>query len=383
MTQHARSNAAKGFSLLELLLASALALVVLAGGVGVATGLQRRSQLEQEVMSAQVAGRALKEVLASELAGAGAGMKNAQLTFSGLLDQRLALNVLHEPNLASAAGSLFPADSSFALPPAPYLASDALQLWWSDLDTLLQLTGCFGESVIQPGGVGACTRTPVNPSWSGVPVMLVNPDLGAGCSVTAHAINAWGFTFQPGMGNAGATSGLCTTLTDAAWTRAGWRAMRVVGSAWRVNWASGEPVLEYDRPETPPGDWTAVSRAVERMKVRQAVVDPSTGVRRWFPDPETGRTRALSQCTLLQMGAGGECAVPWLVTLPTTDDALRAELGRQVQELEVTLTLRTRHSASELRVEGAPPDADEGFPQDGFKRRTFTFRVTPRNFLAP
>lgn len=381
----------RGFTLLEAMLASALGIVVLAGAVGVAAQLQRRSVFEEQVMQAQVSGRAVKDIMAADIARAGAGMRNARLMFDSTNALRLGLNVLNEPDLSSAqpAGApIFHPDSNrpFAMPPAPYLPSDALQLWWGDVDSMVMLGGCgggTGNKVTQGNSLNVCSpATAYPPGFFDGQLMLLNPTTRVGCHVVPQGQTGQGFNANPGRGTAGGpTTGACSNGNDAIWSQPGWMAMRTRGAAWRVNWAGGEPVLEYDPPETPVVDWTEVSREVERLKIRQGIRTAPTNPLRWYPDDTVVPARpAISDCTLAQLQPGGVCEVTWMVP-PLTDLVdLRAALQAQVQEVEVTLTLRTRRQDQEMNLVDLP-DQGDGWPNDGYKRRVYTFRVVPRNFL--
>jgi type IV pilus assembly protein PilW len=113
------------------------------------------------------------------------------------------------------------------------------------------------------------------------------------------------------------------------------------------------------------------------MKIRQAVVDlasPQTAYR-WFPDVTAGRP-AIDNCTRATCTADTGSS-------PGSDAELRQMLQQRVREMEVTLVIRTRRADVSVVKAGAPVRYDEeGFPVDGYKRRTLTFRVTPRNFSA-
>jgi type IV pilus assembly protein PilW len=164
------------------------------------------------------------------------------------------------------------------------------------------------------------------------------------------------------------------------WRDDTWMTMRTVSAVYRVNWTGGTPALEYLAPGATT--WQVVSRNVERLKVRQAVIDltaPNTAYR-WFPDPTAGRP-AIDQCTQTNTA----CGVALVAGETDANDAERRNLLRKrVRELEINLTIRTRRADRATFDPGVAVTTrdEEDFPKDGFKRRTYTFRVAPRNFAA-
>lgn len=377
----------RGFTLLEMMFASAMGIVILAGALTIAVQLQKQAVFEEQTMIAQLTARAVKETLYNDLLRAGTGTGNSPITFADG-DVRSPVTVLTEPDLSSA-NPYFPGDSStFALPPSPYLPSDAIQLWWGDTEKMVLMDDCIGGSDyrIREGTSDTfCTAPNPDETLSG-PALLVNPTLGFGCLLNVSSVSATSLQINANPGAAGfgsgtTTTGPCADPNDPAWTNRGWFTLQTRGAAYRVNWATGSPVLEYDPPVPPEVNWVPVSRDVERIKVRQAVIDLTqpAAEARWFPDPENGRTKAIDQCTVADAGPGGECEVLGLSTVPTTDQDLRIELERRVRDLEVTLTIRSQRYDPQLVVPGFPPGPD-GFPQDGYKRRIISFRVNPRNF---
>ncbi len=379
----------RGFTLLEMMVSSAIAIILLAGAMGVAVQFQKRSVFEEQTMIAQLTGRAVKDLIASDLLHAGGGMGNATVTFSEG-DERSPISVITEPDL-SVAHALFPADASpFALPPAPYDAlfrSDAIQLWWGDADLMTPLGDCNGGGgyrVRMGDSFTFCTPPTPNTALAGEEAVVANPQVGFGCHVHVQNVNAASqrINANPGRNGSNITTGRCADEDDAAWTQAGWQVMATAGASYRVNWVSGSPVLEYDPPDPPEINWVPISREIERLKVRQALVDLNNplGEHRWFPDPAAGRTKAIDQCTLADTAAGGPCESPGLTPTPTTDAELRRALQQRVRELEVTLVVRSQRADSAKITPGFLPLDEDGFPQDGYKRRTFTFRLHPRNF---
>jgi type IV pilus assembly protein PilW len=381
----------RGFTLLELMVSSAIAMILLAGAMTVAVQFQKRSSFEEQTMIAQLTGRAVKELLSNDLLSAGMGMGNAKVTF-GDGDDRAPITVLTEPDL-SVAHTLFAGDSSaFALPPAPYdsvFKSDAIQLWWGDTDLSTPLGDCeiAGSSYrVRPPGASEsfCTAPEPNPALADEEAIVANPKFRFGCHIDIHGVNASSrrINANPGRNGSSVGSGPCGDPGHSAWRERGWQVMATAGASYRVNWATGSPVLEYDPPDPPEVNWVPLSRDVERLKVRQAVVDLDNplGPRRWFPDPAAGRHKGIDQCTLADTAVGGPCEMPGLNPAPTTDAELRLALQQRVRELEVTLVIRSQRADQAQIKPGFLPLDEDGFPQDGFKRRTFTFHLHPRNF---
>jgi type IV pilus assembly protein PilW len=387
------SSSKRGFTLIEVMIASALGIVVL--GVGLVAGMQmqRRAVFEEQTMMAQVTGRAVKDLLTTDLQRAGTGMGNAPITF-GNNDHRFAIQAWTEPNLNTGVDSLA-ADSNFALPPSGTLyanmVSDALRLYWGDTRSIVVMRDCNGgqNGPIRTGSSDTfCTapNPPLGmhpaPSQPDTPAILVNPVREMACHVLIHGINdnSMKMNANPGSGGNNTSNGPCSEPNHEMWRDDTWMTMRTVSAAYRVNWAGGTPALEY----LPPGDstWVLVSRNVERMKVRQAVIDltaPNTPYR-WFPDALENRP-AIDACTVLN----NNCRVATLNGEPdATNEDRRNLLRKRVRELEINLTIRTRRAdRTVFDPSVAVTETDEdGYPKDGFKRRTYTFRVAPRNFAA-
>ncbi|MGA9525549.1 MAG: prepilin-type N-terminal cleavage/methylation domain-containing protein [Myxococcaceae bacterium] len=377
----------RGFTLLELMVSTAIAMILLAGAMTVAVQFQKRSAFEEQTMMAQLTARAVKEIFANDLLSAGMGMGNSPVTF-GDGDLRVPITVLTEPDL-SAAHALFPGDAStFALPPPPYDAvfrSDALQLWWGNLDTVAQMDDCAGGAVyrIREGSPNDfCTAPDPDVALDGQQAFLVNPTVGFGCHLEITGVASDQISATPGRTGNNITSGACADPADPAWTQTGWLTMAAAGASYRVNWAGGSPVLEYDPPDPPEINWVPLSRDVERLKVRQAVIDLTNplGERRWFPDPAAGRNTAVDECVLADAVVGGPCEVLGMTPAPATDAELRLALQQRVRELEVTLIIRSQRADPERITPGFLPLDEDDFPQDGYRRRTLTFRVHARNF---
>ncbi|WP_074948461.1 PilW family protein [Myxococcus fulvus] len=386
-----------GFTLLEVMIASALGVIVL--GIGLVAGMQvqRRALTEEQTMVAQVTGRAVKDLLTLDVQRAGIGMGNSPIQFSEG-DQRYAIQSWTALDMTTATPP-FAADATFALPPAgtPYsgMTSDVLQLYWGDPRTMVTMERC--NAFAAPGrpttttsvklGNILCTapapHTRLQPtSGQPTPALVANPTAGAlACHFRVNNVRAGDAVIEatPGRGTATTNSGPCTS--DAGmFTNPGWNIMRTVSAAYRVNWRGGHPALEYLAPGA--ANWAVVSRDVERMTVRFAVIDltqPAVAYR-WFPD-NAGRP-AIDACTRTRADCAVNVVTP-IETAPTTDNELRDLLRRRIREVEIELVIRTPRSdrtvvdPTKINV----PD-DDGFPQDGFRRRTYTLRVSPRNFVS-
>ncbi|GHG86179.1 prepilin-type N-terminal cleavage/methylation domain-containing protein [Comamonas sp. JC664] len=390
-------RAPRGFTLIEVMIASAIGIIVLAVGLMAATQMQRRALLEEQTMTAQTTGRAIKELIAADLMRAGAGMGNAPIIFHDMR-RHSAIQVWTEPDLSAAVMTRpFPADPSFALPPADYadFASDVLQLHWGDTRGMvtLQSQNCIFPNVRESRNV-YCTA--INPSTllqptttPTVPAFAVNPNRQLACHLRVTGVDSGSrrVLAEPGMGSDNTTSGPCfdtpsgTFWNDDPGGGNSWFIMRAQSASYRVNWAGGTPALEYLAPGAE--NWVVLSRDVERLKVRLAVtsVAPPLGIVRWFPDIPNGRPNPIDECTI------DTCPIelhPDHEPVPAgTVEELRDRLWQRVREAEVTLVVRTAKQDRDAFDPTQPMALDaEGLPVDGYKRRTFTFRVTLRNFAA-
>ncbi|WNZ62651.1 prepilin-type N-terminal cleavage/methylation domain-containing protein [Myxococcus sp. MxC21-1] len=393
-------RARRGFTLLEVMIASTIGLIVLGAGLVAAMQMQRRALFEEQTMLAQVTGRTVKELIAADLQRAGAGMGNSRITFHDMRVQT-AIQVWTEPDLATAdATRPFPEDPGFALPPAGPLeesVSDVLQLHWGDTRGMVTMAPCGGPpppatGTARSGVQGFCTS--MNPStrlqptttpW--VPAFVVNPNKDIACHVRVTNVDTGSnvITAEPGFGTDNTNNGPCAEPADSRWSvndprQDTWRIMQAQSATYRVNWASGTPTLEYLGPGA--ANWVVLSRDVERLTVRlgvAAIAEPFGGMR-WFPDRENGRLFSLDECTI------DTCPIevhPSEPGAPGTDEELRLRLRQRIREVEVTLVVRTPRPDRQAFDPDGPIRVDaEEFPIDGFKRRTFTFRVTLRNFAA-
>ncbi|NTX39931.1 PilW family protein [Myxococcus sp. CA051A] len=381
----------RGFTLLEVMISSAIGVIVLGVGLVVGMQMQRRALFEEQTMVAQVTGRAVKDLLTLDVQRAGIGMSNSPIQFADG-DQRFAIQSWTGLDMRVATGP-FASDLGFSLPTnAPYtdMASDVLQLFWGDPRSMISLTGCDG-GISSNVRVGAELCTTPNPptvlkpaAGPPTPILVANPTQGAlACHFRLTDVRAGDarVVASPGLGIANTNNGPCSDPLDPLWQRAGWVAMRTVSAAYRVNWAGGSPALEYMAPGA--NTWAVVSRDVEQMTVRYGVINLNlpNNAYRWFPAVPGGTS--IDQCT---MNGTTACTVDVLVsdeTPVTTNEELRARLRQRVREVEITLVIRTPRSDRSVVDPATINVLDQDFfPQDGFKRRTYTLRVTPRNFVS-
>ena len=372
------SHARRGFSLVEMMIATTVAVIALTGAIAFSIALQRRAGLEEQAMLAQELARAVKDLLSGPILRAGAGLGTVRL---GGGQSRYALAV--ETNAA------FAADSTFSLPSGAYagLASDALHLAWGDSSTLVALAECGGGGTGMRNGANACTVKDGAATLLDQEVVFTNPMLKVACQhKVTHAPGDKKLQTNPGAGgNLPPSEEPCEAINAAFWSTPGAMVMQMGAAAFRVNWASGDPVLEYD-PDgvvSTGSGWQAVSREVERLQVRLGVAnltDPALDLT-WFPREEAGGAiPAIDQCT------AAICAVPGGIDAQdtTSGDAdldARDALMRRVRVVELEITARSRRPDRDQIVQvgaGFGTDSD-GNLQDGFRRRTYTVHLAPRN----
>ncbi|RKH30011.1 prepilin-type N-terminal cleavage/methylation domain-containing protein [Corallococcus praedator] len=392
----------RGFTLLEVMIASALGVIVLTTGLVVGTQMQKRALFEEQTMMAQVTGRAVKELFTTDLARAGTGMGNTPISFD-TDDERSAITVWHKPDLTGNDTPLGP-DPDFVPAPTEDLESDALQLYWGETNGMMTLAPCT-----EAPNVGRyrsndlttfCTgKDPsngmVNPAQPTIAV-LVSGGNKVACPVRIDTVMAG----APGKFTVHAptpevpSSPKCKGEVDTEfWKPTGvktdvenWLALRLGGAAYRVNWKNNIPTLEYRAPGQ--AAWSVVSRDVEQMTVREGIIDlfEARNIVTWYPDaPAAGITRPyISECTLADFNAG-PCKIDLKgadgvdLPAPATQEELHRRMRQRIRELEVTLVIRTRRINQDAILGGQD---EEGRDQDGYKRRRFTFRILARNFAA-
>lgn len=384
MTQrHSRNT---GFTLLEVMIAAALGIVVVATGLAVGTQLQRRALFEEQTTMALTTGRTLEELLSSQVARAGAGMGNTPISFADGND-RFGIEVWSNPS----AEPFFTSDGDYVPPDAGknQPASDALRLYWGNSGSLISLEGCGvkGSSVRQ--GTDQFCMAPNSSSGLNPPTgqpftlaVLANANEQSACALQVTNVNPGANLLTATIGSG--TGDCALPENHVHWTGTDWLIMGLEGVAYRVNWKDGIPTLEA----LPSGaaEWQVVSRDVEQLKVRQAVVNllDVNAAPRWFPEPDlslsTPPRPAISDCTAGDLATVCQVETPDFESFdtPETEKIRQRRLQQRVREVEITLVVRTRRSNRDV----TEPDVqdEDGFFKDGYKRRTFTFRVAPRNF---
>ncbi len=383
----------RGMTLIELMVASAMSLVVIAGLVGTTLQFQAMGFAQQQRMTAQQSARAAADVLTLSLQEAGSGIGNARLNL-GANATRSAIDVTTADEFLN--------DADFELPKAPYLAypSDSLVLY-SGRSAGLRSTACCGGGggacgtcSIRSGGETCMATSPVGAVAQSEAVVYVNSTLGVACAQNVDTAP------QPTrLASSGGVAGYsapnasdpCGT-NGQAWCSANTWVLPLRSVGFRVNWKPTTPggpqrprlQIDADGPLGPDA-WADVLWDVERLQVRLLVSNlTNANAAQYFPDDAAGRI-AIDACT------AATCAVPGgtdardaaqAVGL-SADQAVRAALMRRVRAVEVTLLSRTVSAdRSQLQVQpgGEFVLTTEGLPLDGLQRRRLTFQVTPRNF---
>lgn len=424
---------ARGFTLLEMMVASAISILVLAGALWSAAELQRRGTMEESLMDAQNALRVARELLESEIQRAGAGMGSAPLVFgqrASVDDIRYAVVVgTNEPFDGT---GLFAADTTFKPPPKTYgtRMSDAVQLWSWDTEafdpasgspvlTPLVICAQDGSTTMYRAADKLCVVASAG-DLVGRTLMVIKPSTRKACVMTVTSEDAsklGGYVVLgvsakwPGAGETFTPSGPCISSASPIsaeytnfWTYDQDNPVYVVplrGVMFRVNWASGGPVFERQEftstaAATTP-KWVALSEDVDLIKLRLGVVndvsnpaDPLQDVM-WFPDTTTVPAHpTVDSCpkgtgtscdALVPVNPADPTKYPWKAS-PTEFDA-RDALMRRTRMVELRVTTRTTKPDSTIAVKmtGSTYSLDsDGNPIDGYKRRTSTLEVMLRNF---
>lgn len=390
--------APRGFSLIEMMIASTIALLIIVGAVSAGIYLQRRGLLEERTMETQNAGRAARDLLSPAVQRAGAGFGSAPL-YLGAPPQDLRYAV----SVSSDAG--FTGDPTFALPTGTYagMRSDVLELFEADVARTMRLNTC-GATDVRTGGNNngpLCLERPAPPNTdaglpASTPVVVTNPQVRAACVGVAEAgRNSGGNNLSWTLGAPGASpfpaSGPCsgTTPVPQVFTdvEAGFNLNNDVlllplsARAFRVNWRSGQPVLEMD-PDGSLGaqGYQPLSNEIEQLRVRLGVDLRLDAGLAYYPDPTSNPVRPyVDQCT--NATCWSHLATVDAGTMGTNDfgpGSARDELMRRVRVVELSITARSALPDSQSALDGGVDD--ENNPQDGYKRRHFLIRVAPRNF---
>ncbi|HEY1907245.1 MAG TPA: hypothetical protein VGG91_14460 [Myxococcaceae bacterium] len=381
----------RGFTLMEAMVASAMGMVVLTATLTVGVQLQRKAFFEQQSSLMQGGTQAVTDFFGPMLQRAGEGMGNARINLGGS-SFAYAIQVTTADRFSGFPG--------FAPPPDAYAdrISDSLQLRWGDATSVVPLSSCQlsgadgGTSGFSREGSGLCTATQATTFPQGTPVFVVNPDLPEACSQIVTGTSTSGTpgvhaptlpaTPYPSSNDAPAGDGCAMGGSLYATQRS--VVMSSGGATFRVNWATGSPVLEYTNraPPLPTDAWTEVSRDVEQMTIAFGVRDLTTdaGVPlTWFPGADGGVS--VDQC--MGQSPGGNCAVPGGMGPPALDPTAWDALMRRVRAVEVRLVARSsrRENIATMAPDGGGFARDEyGNPDDGLVRRTLVLTLAPRNY---
>ena len=401
----------RGVTLIELMVASAIGMVIIAGVLGAGLHLQRQGMTEERRMQSQLAARAAAEVLTQEITSAGLGIGSSRVNLGGANRSSALAVTTDDP---------FGADATFAAPAAPYAAmtSDSVTIMTGDASLLINM-GCCGGGGGGAGctgcrmrnGANACALLDAPGAINGREIVFVNPALGVSCLATVTGVNNRIIQTTPGRGNNNPPPGdPCEEASGSFWCTNGAMALQVATSVFRVNWAPRAPGLpqrpRLQRDPDGPGaaGWQDILLDVEQLRLRFGVVNFGDGSLTWFPDAAAGRP-PLDQCTMPTCAIpGGVLAAP--VGPPTNlaadvfavsdgapgmsypdDEATRIRLERRVRMVEVSIVTRSptvdRQAVEPLGADGVLIPFridDEGFPRDGYSRRRWTFVLSPRNF---
>jgi prepilin-type N-terminal cleavage/methylation domain-containing protein len=389
-----RQSAPRGFTLVEVLIASTISLIVLSMAVVVGVQLQHRGYMEERTVETQNAARAARDMIASSIQRAGAGAGSLPLAVgtngAGTVDLRYAVWPVTNANFT---------DGGFAQPTGRYagLTSDVLEIWETDPGVLIPLKTCDGTSSPWQG-TKLCTSVAPPASVLGRMAAVVAPEPSARTAVCVGVIGAldqtinppgdrdYGLEWTPGMpGNALPGGHPCASYpastNGTVWGAADIYLMPLTARSFRVNWTGGQPALEMD-PDGFAGNqgYTVVSRDIEQIKVRMGVVNPDSPASAvlYFPDPVAARP-ALDQCT------HANCAplIAWDAGAPVAGNegpgSARDEMMKRVRVVEVEITARSQR----MDVSGQTSDGgvdEDGNLMDGYKRRHTVIRLAPRNF---
>ncbi len=367
----------RGFSLLELLIAAAIGLVVIAGAIAGGMYMNQQSLDQQQRMFAQQSVRAAQDLISDEIRRAGGGFGNAQLvTGSG---KHSAITVTTD--------DAFSGDSTFTAPTGTYadMISDSLSTLTGLADGTLgtdccqagtsQCSGCFLRS-----GSDVCVTDGATSDMQSAPVIFANARTQVYCLHRVTSVmGSTRFSTSAGFGITQVdSSSPCRDQGASFWCNPNTTLQKAGGATFRVNWTDQRPRLQMD----PDGlntakDFIDILWDVEQMVFRfglENLASPGTIV--WFP--ESGTTRLpLDQCPK----DPSRCPVPGGTN---TDDAgltLLEQLQRRTRLVEVRLVVRSPQVDRNLVSRdgtGFRLDTD-GYPRDGYTRRNYTFQVAPRN----
>jgi type IV pilus assembly protein PilW len=376
---------------MEAMVASSMGLVVLTATLTVGIQLQRKAFFEQQSSLMQGGTQAVTDFFGPMLQRAGEGMGNARINLGGS-------NFAYAIQVTTA--DRFSGFPGFVPPPDVYAdrISDSLQLRWGDATSVVPLSSCQlsgadgGTGGFSREGSGLCTATQATTLPQGTPVFVVNPDLPEACSQIINGpttsgvagVHAPTLPAVPYPSSNDAPSGDGCAMGGSLYATQRSVVMPSGGATFRVNWASGAPVLEYTAraPPLASDTWTEVSRDVEQMTIAFGVHDLTTdaGVPlTWFPGGDGGVS--IDQC--IGQSASGSCSVPGGMGPPALDPTAWDALMRRVRAVEIRLVARSsrRQNTAVLVPDGGAFARDQdGNPDDGLLRRTLVLTLAPRNY---
>ncbi|MCP3144153.1 PilW family protein [Pyxidicoccus xibeiensis] len=376
---------ARGFTLIEMMIASSLSLAVLAGAVTVGVALQRRGILEERTMETQNTSRAARELLIPAMQRAGAGFGKARLNVGGdgaQVDQRYAVWVT--------TNATFPGDPSFAGPTGVYagLISDAVEIWDADSARAVQLRSRLACGNAIWDGAQLCAQSVgVNAPPANSLSVVTNPTESTACvGVVGAARTTETIAWTAGAPNQTLPAGApCSTVAASGnvFTGSDSYLMPLNVRAYRVNWRSGRPVLEVDPDGSAGGaGYQPLAQDIERLKVRMGVYNPDLPNNDvvFFPEANAGRP-ALDACTNATCWSKIPGDAGTVGAAEFGPRSARDELMRRVRLMEVLITARTpQMDVQAAGADGGTTRDEEGNLVDGFKRRHSLQRIAPRNF---
>ncbi|MBX7096997.1 MAG: type II secretion system GspH family protein [Myxococcaceae bacterium] len=417
-----KQRAVRGMTLMELMVASGISVVLLAGAVVAGTSLQKRSVQEREVNDTQALSRAVRDQLEVDLSSIGTALGPSRVHVgnndAGMPMFIYAINV--QTNATPPPPPVTDGGTVFIGPSDRLNIFGGLAQGFSFPDggaspSLLILGDCSGSTnsgTFLTGGTTVCTLAQI-PSGAQAALMnkrvlITSPQLGMGClgTVTGFPTGkqislSWGYSGQA-FGNEPCNPG---NSSHPFWNISSNPApllMPLVSTSYQISWRTDAgsaplPVLQYDSdgPLMPDSGWVDLSYDVEQMKVRLGLTDTSdSGVGLVYvgdfgggadggtpPQPPIDMMTTSQQQNLLNQLGGFQSRDDAGSGMP---DLLQWALMRRVRAIEVTLMLRSRRAdkdqAQYVITTGNPVVDAQGHPMDGRKRRVITFNVSPRSF---
>lgn len=416
-----KQRAVRGMTLMELMVASGISVVLLAGAVVAGTSLQKRSVTEREVNDTQALSRAVRDQLEVDLSSIGTALGASRVHVgnndAGMPFFIYAINV--QTNATPPPPPITDGGGQFIGPSDRLNIFGGLAQGFSFPDggaspSLLILGDCAGSTNSGSflSGTGAvCTLsnipTGAQAALLNKRVLITSPQLGMGCLATVASFPTakqislnWGYSGQA-FGNEPCNPGNSSHPFWNISTNPAPLLMPLVSTSYQIVWRTDAgsaplPVLQVDSdgPLMADGGWVDLSYDVEQMKVRLGLTDTSdSGVGLFYvgdfgggadggnPQPPIDMMSTSQQQALLAQLGGFQARDDAGSGMP---DLLQWALMRRVRAIEVTLMLRSRRAdkdaAQYVITTGQPMVDAQGHPMDGRKRRVITFNVSPRSF---